>query len=423
MLSLRVIRSLLVAITLLLPLAAQRSWLVDPCGSARADFTDLPPAVAAATAGDTIYVMAGGCSNMVTAPAIDKALTIVGVPGVATPGPLQRPWRVQMRGRITVTGVAAGQRLVLANLASSFSYREAVGLHAWDCSGELLLSNLGLTGLGFLGDWRCRFERCADVVLQECEFASTMESATFVDCGVHVLDSYLWAAEVSPYSWYSPNLRAVPAIVVERSQVLVVGGMVRGANGRYPNPWNPSLIYQGSEGANVVSGRLTVGPGAVIEGGTISDPYYPYHSWPYPSVIGEVWLDPRGRATGSLTHPAVVHATTAPSVIQNQPHVVTVHGPPGGFAVLAAGNSVVTPQPFGTGVGGLLAIDPGSLRLVGAAALTTAEGQHRWTFVASPRLPVNGVFAFQAGVIDPNGAITLSSSASFLVGWTAGQPF
>ena len=41
------------------PCAAQRTWLVDSSGGPGVDFTDLPPAVAAASPGDTILLRWG----------------------------------------------------------------------------------------------------------------------------------------------------------------------------------------------------------------------------------------------------------------------------------------------------------------------------------------------------------------------------
>lgn len=59
------------------PLVAQRTWIVDAANAPGTDFLDLPPAVAAAQAGDRILMRAG----MYQGATIRHALRIVGEPG------------------------------------------------------------------------------------------------------------------------------------------------------------------------------------------------------------------------------------------------------------------------------------------------------------------------------------------------------
>ena len=72
-----------------LPLCAQQTWKVQCNGGPGVHFIDLPQAVAAASAGDTILVYHNtACppNNTYTAPVIDKALRIVGFDTGAIPG-------------------------------------------------------------------------------------------------------------------------------------------------------------------------------------------------------------------------------------------------------------------------------------------------------------------------------------------------
>src|SRR5690606_6687482 len=87
---------LLTASTLLCPLPAQRSWIVDPRGGG--DFPDLAPAVAASSPGDTLILRYGPFNGTV----IDKGIRIVtdmwGSPGV--------------RGRVTVRAIPPSETCV-----------------------------------------------------------------------------------------------------------------------------------------------------------------------------------------------------------------------------------------------------------------------------------------------------------------------
>ena len=56
------------------PLCAQRTWIVDANNGPGTDFTDLPPALAAASSGDTLIVRPGNYQGGTTA----KALRILG---------------------------------------------------------------------------------------------------------------------------------------------------------------------------------------------------------------------------------------------------------------------------------------------------------------------------------------------------------
>lgn len=95
-------RACALGLTLALAASAARAstWIVDAAGGPGADFTDLPPAIAAATPGDVLIVRAGGYSSFV----LDKGLAIVADPGA------------DVLGGITVLDVTTF-RALLANLA------------------------------------------------------------------------------------------------------------------------------------------------------------------------------------------------------------------------------------------------------------------------------------------------------------------
>lgn len=91
-------RFVLVLIGLAASLAAQRTWIVDVANPPGTDFTDLPPAEAAAAHGDTLLVRAGNY----TAFATSKGIAVLGAPGTVVVGNVFMP-------SITVSALPAGR--------------------------------------------------------------------------------------------------------------------------------------------------------------------------------------------------------------------------------------------------------------------------------------------------------------------------
>ena len=56
------------------PLVGQQTWIIDSNNGPGTHFTDIPPAVSAASDGDTLIIRAGGYSGFSTG----KALTLLG---------------------------------------------------------------------------------------------------------------------------------------------------------------------------------------------------------------------------------------------------------------------------------------------------------------------------------------------------------
>lgn len=113
-------RNLAASLCFLAPLAttqgvaAQRTWIIDWNNGPGADFTDLPPAVAAAAPGDTIRARRGGYTGTV----IDKPLRIYG----------EYPTSIYS-GRLSVVGLPAGTSVVLRgiHLIEGFRFLDNAG--------------------------------------------------------------------------------------------------------------------------------------------------------------------------------------------------------------------------------------------------------------------------------------------------------
>lgn len=92
---------------------AQQVWVVDAAGGAGSNYTDIPPAIAAAVDGDTLLVRSGTYSPFAI---LQKALVVTADAGQA----------VSVQGTVTISNLTAAQRVCLRgiNIAGSFTGAE-----------------------------------------------------------------------------------------------------------------------------------------------------------------------------------------------------------------------------------------------------------------------------------------------------------
>jgi hypothetical protein len=172
-------------------LLGQQVWKVDCTGTPGSHFTDLPPAVAAAAPGDTIlvyYGMPGVCAHLYTAPSITKPLRIVGFNVTASPGS-NTPTSATVRGPLSISGIAAGEKVCLCNivlyhLGSPAPSPVVSPLDIMDCAGDVVLEDFFYQGGGW-GGQHVSIQRCANVVLRGCDFYMAGTPVSMIDS--HVL--------------------------------------------------------------------------------------------------------------------------------------------------------------------------------------------------------------------------------------------
>ncbi|MFK7741122.1 MAG: hypothetical protein AB8H80_12450 [Planctomycetota bacterium] len=151
-------------------LPAQQTWRVQCGGGPGVDFTDLPPAVAAAAPGDTILVLRSGvtgpCNPGYTGPLIDKPLRIIGFDLAFQPGN-PSPSGAPLVGLVRIQNIAANEQVVLSHLSIGAvlgaGYTSA-GFEVSDCAGSVVFEDVSFVTLGEAG-YQVRFTRCNDVVL------------------------------------------------------------------------------------------------------------------------------------------------------------------------------------------------------------------------------------------------------------------
>lgn len=119
------------------------TWIVDASNGPGTNFTDIPPALAAAAPGDVIIVRAGSYSGFT----LNRGITLLGSPGAQT------------LNHIVINSVPAGEIAVLSGLApvvSNWSYKVAVQV----CTGTVLLQQVN--GLFELSSSEVRLLRCSN---------------------------------------------------------------------------------------------------------------------------------------------------------------------------------------------------------------------------------------------------------------------
>ena len=138
-------RFVLVLIGLAASLAAQRTWIVDVANPPGTDFTDLPPAEAAAAHGDTLLVRAGNYSAFVTS----KGIVVLGASGTVVQGNL-------FTAAITVSALPAGRVFRAHRLVLGGAHRQwltltgndgVVHLEAIESAGGAYPSPYGVIGI------------------------------------------------------------------------------------------------------------------------------------------------------------------------------------------------------------------------------------------------------------------------------------
>ncbi|HEB52389.1 MAG TPA: hypothetical protein ENI87_03935 [bacterium] len=408
-------------------LNAQQIWKVFSGGGPGVDFTDLPPAVAAAEPGDEIWVYwQNGVPVSVTyyTPAIiTRGVRIVGFElGLAGPGSFGASYAL-FEGLFTIVGLPAGEQVTLSNLEIYQShYGDPAGIVAVDCAGDIVIESCGSGAhgapYGTLLTHRVHFERCANVEIHASGFAMGGTPLTVIDSNVRFLQSRVtyrppyncnlcWANYPAP----TEGLRLVD------SSMTMVESTIQGGPKMPSQLWFPAALAQ--PGAVLVNSSLVLGPHSELLGGS----YGGGHVIAYTAT---------SNSTLAIDHRAVVDTppsgglpprTWMSSVVTyvngGQPYDILVSGEPGGFAVVASGEWAPTPLPTSIGE---LSLVPGSMVFTGilplsSPTLTSLGGDAVLTLDCPKTAPVAHPFAMQAMTLSPNGTIRLSEQLVFTVAW------
>ncbi len=258
MLPIRVI-GLLLAVLVAAAAPAQRTWIVDANNGPGTNFTDLPPAVAAAQANDIILVRTGDYSPTT----ITKGIRVVGAWGGVYMVPLLTVRDLPAGEYCAIKGLfgpgTGASRIIIENNVGSIHmelYRVFAGTDT-----TLDIRNCAQVTLTRCNSGRTDIDS-SNVVVSECGFGPTLLNSSYA---ISVTNSKLTVAHSSVYGsdgWIDPfctvAIQPGPGIVATNSDILLAGAGV-GVSGGTTNvpqwPCQPTSVKA---------------PGIVGTGGTLT---------------------------------------------------------------------------------------------------------------------------------------------------------
>lgn len=398
-----ILRSACAVLLLAVLAAAQgRVWIVDAANGPGTDFTDLPPAEAAAAHGDVLMVRAGLYTGIRTG----KGIAVVGVPGQTT---VQSP---NLLPALDVMGVPAGRTFAARDLILLQTFNLAFVRFA-ACGGAVVLQ--GIRGGSPRDTTTITFADCAVVVLTDCGGGTGGPLAVWalgtrlaVNASTLVGQYSILDPRVGS-SFSSPGLRAGNGSVVWLADTELRGGA--GTHewpyiGNY-RPSSPGLRLEGATATIAVGCSIAAGTGATttlpvsaVDGNGVIDvdpsvPLAPYAAAP-PVAPGVV-----------ATLRSVSGLAAAGGALGGQV-VLTLRSEPATPFVLAAGLAVA---PFTTPMGRLFLAPDGLLVL--ATGVQAAGG----TTTVSVPLPMDPRFigfslTLQAAAASSGGRVELTNPAA-----------
>jgi hypothetical protein len=194
-----------------------------------------------------------------------------------------------------------------------------------------------------------------------------------------------------------------------RSHFTMVGSIVRGIGfGPLSGP-----DYTARNPVVLQDSVMRVGPGSLLWSAQL----YAYIE----SGTNTIQVDPRA-VLQVVPVPAppleYIHSIYHDFVVVGGLYSVAGSGPPGGFAVLMAGDyaSPSIPTSFGP-----LAIDPATIVFGGVVPLSSTTGFYQWFEQCPTTALIAHPYAFQAVMLAPDGTIQLSLPSPFTAGWQHGQ--
>lgn len=226
-------------------LAQGKVWVVDDSGGPGVDFTDLPPAIAAASPGDVLLLRSGSYSK----PVVSKGLTLQADQGATVTVPSLR-----------VELVPAGERVAVLGLRGAHAMVSGCAGKVWieGCRFETLSS-------GAAGGAVSVFD-CADVVLVGVEGIGNYWSTAGLRTSGSSVHVYECNFEGSGGGWCDlcvpgspiPKL-AVAGAVHESGELVAHATTFEGGHG-FP-PWDPTLgVCLSPEGATGAAAVTLLAP-------------------------------------------------------------------------------------------------------------------------------------------------------------------
>lgn len=236
-------------------LLAQRTWIVDRSNGLGTDFTDLQPALDAASHGDTIVVRFGVYYTAVT----NRGVTLLGesssLPPTIASGLIGTSGIYRA---VLVEGLPAGRTFVMRGFGVSGYGVDQHAIEVRDCAGHVVIANCHVTGATGLAHG-LRISDSADV--------SVLNSG--LPSGLSLSDSRIWLRDTfvrgapAQSQLGTVTSYAQPACLGLRAEISVCGGSLVGGPGMSGlAPDEPAMRI------NDCQTRLATGSGLFLRTGT-----------------------------------------------------------------------------------------------------------------------------------------------------------
>jgi len=243
----RIVRSLSYAAALCSALSAQTTWIVDASNGPGTNFRDLPPAVAAASSGDTIIVRTG---TAYTGVSTSKGLAILGE-GIVFVFPGSGGYAVR------VDNLPANETFAVTGIIALFGNGNGgAGIGVYNAQGRVHVQDVGMfaspfgmpVGAGILA------QRCANVTITNTSCAGN-PALHAIDSDVNAVGTRI--AGVNAESGFGFSLsQAAPGLIATRGTVRLSRCTVTGGNGDFGALG--SLTAPNSIAARISSGTVYV---------------------------------------------------------------------------------------------------------------------------------------------------------------------
>lgn len=397
-------------------LVSQQTWKVDCTGAPGSHFTDLPAAVAASAPGDTILVystVGSTCVAYYTAPLVDRPIRIVGFTVGGQPGN-NTPGGIGVVGSLQITGIPAGQQVILTNISIGHSSANPSPITVVDCEGSVVLDNIYFGNVGTPGQ-DLRVERCDHVVVRGSTFNLGGDPFHIVDSNVLFTNAVVYTNP--PFPWFGVGYTVTTETLrLVRSTVTLSGSIIYGS----PN-YGGALIQRSA--ATLDDSTLRIGASCTIRGGRLPNTTgtapsnfavaYQFTA-PAPSLVEvDARVPPFSYVPSQAPVVTPIHETFHDWVVADEWFHVRVLGPQGGFALLTMGSMAFpTPSPLGE-----LGIDMATMYPIELVPLPPADGFYQWNFFCPSSAPVDFAFALQAAMLSPTGVLSASTPSPLVPAW------
>ena len=364
-------------------LAAQKTWIVDAKNGKGTHFTDIQPAVNAASDGDTIVVRAGNYGGFHA----NKSISILGVPGAIVNRGGANPFQA-----LTISGLTADKVIRIYGLSIAVPIVYPSGPTISNCQGRVLLENVSFSGASH----GLVVRKSKQVWLASCNLVGVLD----------IRDSRVTATDCSLFG--TIRQLSQPGVYARSSNVTLSRCDVKGA---------PKLFFAASPGILATNATLMItsdGTGAITAGlGTA----------PVPAITGSgtLVLDPNVVLRSTNNSPPItgsirVTRRTVPSLRTRNAALggrllVDLYSPAKGPFFLFVGLAIAPVDIPALGGGGVWIAPP----LLAAQGVQNATGR----FTLSVNVPndsrlIGFVFAWQAYAGKDARSLYLSNASAYV---------